>query len=229
MITKIDGKAIHDAEDLHLTMPIYKLIEYSSNYSKTTGSLWFYSKDEAIDFNADIFNDNNFKSFKYKAKSLGNTVAQAADATNGILKNAKIAVPLKCLNNFWKPLEMPLINCKVKLKLKWSNYCVLSAAGNDNVDGNNDNIVFTIKDTKLYVSVVTLLARDNQKLSKNLSKGFERSVYWNEYKTKSENKNTTNEHRYFLESNVVGVNTLFVLVYSNEDADSKRLKAKRYY
>ena len=78
----------------------------------------------------------------------------------------------------------------------------MSANGNDN---GNANIIFTIKDTKLYVPVVTLSARDNQKLSKHLSKGFERSVYWNEYKTKSENKNTTNEYRHFFESNFVGV------------------------
>ena len=61
--------------------------------------------------------------------------------------------------------------------------------GNDNTDANPDNIFFTIKDTKLYVPVVTLSAKDKQKLSKLLSKGFERSVYWNEYKTKSETKN----------------------------------------
>ena len=76
---------------------MYNLIEYSSNYSETTESLWFYSKDEATNFNADIANNNNFKSFEYKAKSLGNT---EADENNGILKNAKIAVPLKYLNNF---------------------------------------------------------------------------------------------------------------------------------
>ena len=74
----------------------------------------------------------------------------------------------------------------------------MSAAGhenqsdNDNNNNNANNITFTIKDTKLYVLFVNLSARDNQKLSKHLSKGFERSVYWNEYKTKSENKNTTN-------------------------------------
>ena len=81
------------------------------------------------------------------------------------------------------------------------------------INGNDDNIIFTTTDTKLYVPVVILSARDNQKLIKLLSKGFERSVYWNDYKTKSENKNTTNENRYFLESNFVGVNILFVLVY----------------
>ena len=88
---------------------------------------------------------------------------------------------------------MPLTNCKVELKLKWSNYCVLSAVGNDNANGNDDNIIFTIKDTKLYVPVVTLSARDNQILTKLLNKGFERSLYWNQYQTKSENKNTKNE------------------------------------
>ena len=60
---------------------------------------------------------------------------------------------------------MPLINCKIELKLKWTKYCVFSANGNDN--GNADNIIFTIKDAKSYVPVVTLSAKNNQKLSKN--------------------------------------------------------------
>ena len=105
---------------------------------------------------------------------LGNTVAQANNDANGIIKTTTIAVPLKYLSNFWRSLEMSLINCKVELKLKWSKYCVLSAGGNDNANGNDDNIIFTIKDTKLYVPVVTLSARDNKKLTKLLSKRFER-------------------------------------------------------
>ena len=52
-------------------MPMYNLIEYRSKYFGTAGSLWFYSKDEATDFNTNIANDNNFKSFKYKTKLLG--------------------------------------------------------------------------------------------------------------------------------------------------------------
>ena len=83
---------------------------------------------------------------------------------------------------------MPLINSKVELKLKWKKYCVLSAADVDNVNANSNNVIFTINDTKLYVPVVTLSAKDNQKLSKRLSKGFERSGCWNEYKAKRENK-----------------------------------------
>ena len=97
-----------------------------------------------------IANDNDFKSFNYKAKLLENTEAKD---------------------------------------------CVLSAAGVDKFNGtdDDDNIVFTIKDTKLYIPAVTLSARDNQKLSKVLCKRLERSVYWNEYKTKSKNKNMINE------------------------------------
>ena len=87
-------------------------------------------------------------------------------------------------------------------------------------------IFFTIKDTKLFV---LLPVRDNQKLSKLLSKGFERSVSWNEYKTKSELKNTAIEYRYFLESNFVGVHRLFFLVYTNQINNAKRFNAQKYY
>ena len=85
------------------------------------------------------------------------------------------------------------INWKVELKLKWAKYCVFSATGNDNLynivnHNNGNNIILTIKDTKLYVPVVTLSAIDNQKLSNVPSEGCERSFYWNEYKTKSETK-----------------------------------------
>ena len=65
---------------------MYKLIEYSTDYSETIGNLWFSSKDQVADFNADVVNNNNFKSFKYKAKLLGSTVAQADNAANVILK-----------------------------------------------------------------------------------------------------------------------------------------------
>ena len=78
----------------------------------------------------------------------------------------------------------------------------MSAASGDNINADSDNIISTIKDSKLYVPAVTVSARDNQKLSKLLSKGFERSVYWNEYKTKSEIKNTTNEYRYQIRSQI---------------------------
>ena len=157
-ITKIDGTTIDDAEDLD-----------------TAGSLWFYSKDKATKFNADIVNTNAFKCFKYKAKLLENTVAQpASNQTREILKNATIAAPLQCLINFRRLRKMPLINCKVELKFRLTKYCVLFVIGVANIendDGANvNNIIFTTKDTKLYASVVTSSAKDNQKLSKLLAK-----------------------------------------------------------
>ena len=125
-------------------------------------------------------NTINFKSFMCKAKLLENT---EADGTNGTIRNALISVTLKYLSNIWRSLKMSLINCRVKLKLKCTKYFVLFTIGTDNIN-NRDYVIFTIKDTRLYVFVVTLSARANQKLSKLLSKEFKRSVYWNEYKIK---------------------------------------------
>ena len=116
IITKIDETTIDDSEDLDLVMPLYNLIEYSSNYSEKARSLWFYSKDEANNFDVDNAN-NCFKYFEYKAKLLQNTVAQPApNPANRILKNAGIAVPLKYLSNFWRSLEMPVINLDKTLR-----------------------------------------------------------------------------------------------------------------
>ena len=61
---KIDETTIDGAEDLDLVMPMYNLIEYSSNHSETMGSLWFYSKDEATDFNANIASTDNLSSIR---------------------------------------------------------------------------------------------------------------------------------------------------------------------
>ena len=139
-ITRIYETIIDDAEDLDLLMLMYNLTENSSSYSETTGRLWFHSiiLFYLIAYSND---DNNFKSFNYGNK--------------GILKNTAVAVPLKYLSNFWRTLEIPLINCKIKLKLKWARDCILSVVGADNNNANFGNINFTIKDTKLDVPVVT--------------------------------------------------------------------------
>ena len=108
---------------------------------------------------------------------------------NGILRNTTSAVVLKYLSSFWRSREMPLINCKIELKLKWKTLCVLSVLGADNNDAISNKIILTINDIKLYVPVITLLAKKNQKPPKLLSKGFERSMYWNKHKTKSKLKN----------------------------------------
>ena len=97
-ISKNDGTTTDDVEDLDLVMLMYNLLEYSSIYSDMTGSLWFYSKDKATNFNVDIADTNNFKPFNYKTKLLGDN---EADGANGILRNTTVAVPLKYLSNLW--------------------------------------------------------------------------------------------------------------------------------
>ena len=92
-------------------MPMYNLIEYSINYSSTSGSLWHFGRDEIIN-NADVTNDDNASSFKHKASLIDNTEA------NGTKNRVKIAVPLKYLSNFCRLLEMSLINYKIEISLK---------------------------------------------------------------------------------------------------------------
>ena len=161
-----------------------------------------------------------------QAKLLGNTEGNYA---NDVLNKTTILFLLKDLSNFWRSLEISLIYCKGNLKLKWLKHCVFSATGNDNdinYNGNADDFLFNIKDKRLYVLVVTLSERENWKLSKLLSKGFERSICYNEYKTNNKNKNMTNRFIYFLESNFFGISRLFGLVYSHDNGNSKLFKAK---
>ena len=153
---------------------MYNLIEYSDNYSDTSGSLWQFKRDEVPAGNVDL-TINNSQSFKYKATLLGKT-ADAAANINGSVKEAKIVVLLKYLSNFWRSLEMPLINCKVYLELNWIDEYILSSAGN--------TTKCAITDTKLHVAVVTLSTKDSTNLAKQLNEGFKRSAYWNSYETK---------------------------------------------
>ena len=96
---------IDNAKDIDIVMPMYNLIEYSDNFSKLCGSLWQYYIDEPNDTLVDS------ESFKSKIKITGKTPAAGNE------KNVEIMVPLKYLSNFWRTLEMPLINCKVNLIL----------------------------------------------------------------------------------------------------------------
>ena len=138
--TEINETFVDETDLINITMTIYNLIEYSDDYSDTSGSLWQFKRDE-ITNNADVANDNNAPSFKYKASLIGNT------GDHGTKNGVKIAVPLKFLSNFYKSLEMPLVNCKVELSLKWYERCLLTAA---------TTATFKINDAELYVPIVTL-------------------------------------------------------------------------
>ena len=108
---------------------------------------------------------NNSSFFKYKVSLLGNPVLDG----NITKRSVKVVVPLKYLSNFFRSLEMPLINCKIKLNLTWEKECVLSNQAGD--------ALFIINDTKMYVPVVTLSKEDNKDFIEQQNKGFQRSIY----------------------------------------------------
>ena len=121
-ISKINNTQIDNAEYIDIVMPMYNLIEYSDNYSKTSGRLWQYCKDiPAVNNNGDIIDFNGANatdSFNFKTKITGHT------DNNGRIDNVEVMVPLKYFSNFWRTLEMPLINCDVNI-LTWSADCVI--------------------------------------------------------------------------------------------------------
>ena len=165
-------------------MPMYNLLEYSDNYADSFASLYQFKRDEPN--MTDAGNPDNVTtadppSFKYKSSLSGSRVAAGADDNDhALLRNAKIVVPLKYLSNFFRSLEVPLINCKIHLELSWANNCVMPNVA--------EATTFQVKSTKLYVPLVTLSTKDNVNLTKQLNEGFKRPVYWNEYKSKIETK-----------------------------------------
>ena len=152
---EINDEHVDTAENLDIVMPMYNLIEYSDNYQDSSATLYQYKRDEPPedDAVADL-TANNSDSLKYKIKLLGNVTEVAGDAAGVRRLNVKVIVPLKYLSNFFRSLEMPLINCKIKLNLTWKKECVLSTGAGE--------AVFIINDTKLYVPVVTLSKEDNK-------------------------------------------------------------------
>ena len=188
------------------TLILYNLIEYSDNYAKTSGSLWQCYRDEP--------NDNlaNSESFKFKVKITGKA------PNNDNEKDVEIMVPLKYLSNFWRTLEMPLINCEVNLILTWSSTCVITNSAGPGT--------FEITDTKLYVPVVTLSTKENAKLLQELKSGFKRVINWNKYLSKPELLRRNPNFNYLIEPSFQGVNRLFILAF---ETDTQRTSHSGYY
>ena len=159
---RINNTEIDNAKDIDIEMQMYNLIEYKDNYSKTSGSLWQYYKDKVNDNIADS------ESFKSKVKITGKT------PDDGNTKDVEIIVLLKYLSNFWRTLEMLLINCEVNLELRWSQSWINLVITNSTGEGK-----FEITKTKLYVPVVT---QGNVKLLQ-LKSGFKRTINWNKYES----------------------------------------------
>ena len=232
-VSKINGELVENAEDLDIVMPMYNLLEYSKNYEKTSGSLFNYYRDEPNE--AEIANDNgainisirNSKSFDYKTKILGTLAA------NVLEKEVTIAIPLKYLGNFWRSLDIPLINCEITLVLSWCKECVLvgrAFRGLPAAAANRINYPTSVKreitDCKLYVPVVTLSAENDNKLLEQLKSGFRRSIKWNKYMSQMSNQNKNNNLNYLIDTTFSSVNRLFVLSFENEDG---RTSYYKYY
>ena len=210
----INDVFVDKAGHIYIEMHMYNTIEYIESYSDTSGSLWQIKRDEVPANNADL-SINNSTLFKYKAAVSGET----ANHNNGksSVKYTKIAVRLKCLSNFWRSLEMPLINCKVHLKLMRIEDCILSSTGN--------SAKFGIKDANLKVPIVSA---NSINLTKQLSKGFKRSANWNSYQTKRAKVIEKWKKLYKLfNASFQGVKKLFVLAYvvaagaANDEASIK--------
>ena len=216
---EINDEHVDTAENLDIVMPMYNLIEYSDNYQDSSATLCQYKQDQPPDALANNLTRDNSNSFKYKVELLGDPVHAGSIAR----RTVKVVVPLKYLSNFFRSLEMPLINCKIKLNLTWKKECVLS--------NQAGAAIFIINDTKMYVPVVTLSKEDNKDFIEQQNKGFQRSIYWNEYKTKEQTENAdANSPKYIsLDPSFQGVNRLFIMAYNRVDGQPTRNGQRKYY
>ena len=217
---EINDEHVDTAKNLDITMPMCNLIEYSDNYQDSSATLYQYKRYEPPEVKAinDLTTDTS-SSFKYKVELLGNPVLDG----NIAKRSVRVVAPLKYLSNFFRSLEMPLINYKIKLNLTWKKECVLST--------DNGNAVFITNDTKMYVPVATLSKEDNKDFIEQKNKGFQRSIYWNEYKTKEINENAdANVFKYInLDPSFQGVNRLFVMAYNRANGQPTRNGRRKYY
>ena len=230
-ISKINGVKIDNAEDLDVVMPMYNLLEYSKNYKKTTGSLWNYYRDEPSDPLS-----SSSESFKYKTSILGNTYnvgyGEAVYDANKVSKNeTEVAIPLKHLSNFQRSLNIPLINCEVELILTWSKNCALAdmtvnAAANQAIVAPS-GATFKIKETKLYVSVVTLSKGNDIKLLEQLKSGFKRTIKWKKYISQMTIQSNNNNLNYLIDPTFTNVNRLFILSFQRISGENNTTKDHR--
>ena len=237
-MSKINRVKIDNAEDLDVVIAMYNLLKYSKNYRKTTDSLWNYYRDQP---NSNIGDNNithsflNSESFDYKANFMNNGVTH-----DNLTKNdVKIVVPLKYLSNFWRHLNIPLINCEVELILTWFKNCVLVDKSTREADYNNDPNVYEINDpedatfkitlVKLFVPVVTLSKENDIKLLEQLKTGFKRTIKWNKYRSQMTFQSQNNNLNYLIDPTFTNINRLFVLSFPRNNNTDSRYSFSNYY
>ena len=186
--SKINNAFVDNAEDFDLVIPMYNLLEYSNNNFMTSASLCNYYRDEVNDATNEIvanyrINNNKTtasKSFECKKKILGSTPANTSRL------DAEVVVPLKYFSNFWRSLNLPLINCELDLDLTWSKKSVISEilrtpqVGGDNLvdETRTTGATFKINSTNLYVPVVGLSLNDNIRFLENIKQRFKKIISW---------------------------------------------------
>ena len=193
-------------------------------FTETTGSLWNYYRDEP---NSGAVGNINYsikdsKSFDYETSITGKL-----EDNNVEKDDVEAVLPLKYLSNFWRTLDIPLINCEISLTLTWSENCVITSKVTRETDPDADraiagiynptNAAFKITDCKLYVPVVTLSAEDDKKLLDQLKTGFKRTIKWSKYRSEMSNQTKNNTLNDLIDPTFTNVNRLFVLSYKNEE------------
>ena len=148
--------------------------------------------------------------FKFKEKVTRQTGNEGT-------KDVKIAVPLKYLSNFWRTIEMPLINFENSLELKWSAKLFLVAGA-----AAGQEPTFKITDAKLYVPVVTWSTQHNAKLLKKLKSVFKRAINWNKYQSKVTPQTQNWYLDFLIDPSFQGVNRLFLLSNNGNDQESHK-------
>ena len=161
--------------------------------------------------NHQIITRNNTTSLVYNSKLIKGT-------DNNNVNNVKLVVPLKYVSNFFRSLELPLVNCKIDLELTWHKDCMISSEN----AAAGQVVSFMITYTKLYVPIFTLSTKDNTNLTKQLNEDFKRTIYWNQYVSKpfpeTPHKKTCIT-RFALDAAFQGVNRLFLLAFDDTPAD----------
>ena len=246
-ISKINNTFVGNAEDLNIVMLVHNLLEYSYKYSMTSKSLWNYYRDEVNDDENENDNANNNRknnnktltsqSFEYMTKWIRST------PNNNDTLNTEAAVPLQYLGNFWRFLNLPLINCEIELDLSWSKSIIseISIAPRTpaNPDANllfqemaiiqTNGTTFQVNNAKIYVWFVTLSINDNIKFLKNIKQGFKRIISWNKYIPKITTQPKNNNLDHLIDSAFRNNNRLFVLWSKNGNNDSTRNSFDKYY
>ena len=240
-ILKINNQLIEDTQDPDIVMPMFNLLYCSKNFRKATGSFWNYYPDKPKsgynNDNRDIifYSTRNSESFAYKTKII-NALPDIDDPDNGNYieresEEIKIIEPLKNLSNFIFSLNFLMINIEIELILKWFQNCVFTVkATKEHLDAGDDpaaepevdainrtkDLKFNITDCKLYVPVVTLQEKYENKLYEGLKTGISFDFEWGRCRTQIINQLATNNLNFLIDPTFNNVNGLFVLAFPDE-------------